>query len=94
MINANSIRWETRQNKNPCIYNFKSNGTIVAETKHDIKHNTSEFLPYQLGYKVHRNDNRPDCGGVLISVKEYYNQNEVYNDKTGVVQWVEVNLKN
>jgi hypothetical protein len=65
----------------------------MTETKLGNEHDTSEFLPKHLGYKVHRKDKRSDCGDVLIAVKECYNQNEVYNDKTGVVEWVEVNLK-
>ncbi len=42
---------------------------------------------------MHRNDKRSDCGGVLIAVKECHNQNKVYIEKTGVVQWFEVSLK-
>ncbi len=38
-------------------------------------------LPKKLGYKVHRNDKRSDCGGVLIAVQECHSHNEVYNKK-------------
>ncbi len=45
----------------------------MTETKLGKEHDTSEFLPKKLGYKI---------------------QNTIYNDTHGVVQWVEVNLKN
>lgn len=61
----------------------------MTETKLGNEHDTSEFLTEQLGNKVHRNDKRWHCGGVLINIKECHNKNEVYNAKIGVVQWVE-----
>jgi len=92
VVNANSIRSKQAELE-MLIHNLKPDAIIITETKLGNEHNTSEFLPKQLGYEVHRNDKRSDCGGVLIAIKECYNQNEVYNDKTGVVEWVEVNLK-
>ena len=92
MVNANSIRSKQAELET-LIHNLKPDVIIMTETKLGNEHDTSEFLPKNLGYKVDRNDKTSDYGGVLITIKECYNQNEVYNDKTGVVEWVEVNLK-
>ena len=74
MVNANSIRGKQAEIET-LIYNLNPDVTIVTETKLGKEHDTSEFLPKRLGYKVHRNDKRTDCGGVLIAVKECHNQN-------------------
>ena len=92
VVNANSIRSKQAELE-MLIHDLKPDAIIMTETKLGSEHDTSEFLPKQLGYKVHRNDKKSGCGGVLIAVKECYSQNEVYNDNTGVVEWVEVNLK-
>ncbi len=40
----------------------------MTKTKLGKEQDTSEILPKTLGYTVHRNDERSDCGGVLIAV--------------------------
>jgi hypothetical protein len=70
VINANSIR-NKQAELETLINNLKPDAIIMTETKLDNEHNTSEFLPKHLGYKVHRNDKRSGCGGVLIAVTEY-----------------------
>jgi hypothetical protein len=82
VVNANSIRGKQAELE-ILIHNLKPDAIIMTETKLGNEHDTSEFLPKKLGYKVHRNDKRSDCGGVLIAVKECYNQNEVY-----VMTWI------
>ncbi len=79
---------ETSRNRNPYIR------PIVTETKLGENHDTSRFLPKTVEYKVYRYEKRSDCGGVLMALWEYHNQNEVYNDNTGVVRWVEITLMN
>ncbi len=92
---------ETSRSRNPyIIYNLTPElselrtDIIVTEIKLDKEHKTSECLHKKLEYKVHRPDKRSDCGGVLIAVQECLYQNKIYNDNTGVIQWIEVNLKN
>jgi hypothetical protein len=82
VVNTNSIRSKQAELET-LIHTLKPDAIIMTETKLGNEHDTSEFLPKKLRYKVHRNDKRSDCGGVLIAVKECYNQNEVYNDWSG-----------
>lgn len=51
----------------------------------------STFLQTILLYKLHRNDQRSECGAVAI--KGCYKPNELYIDRTRVLKSVEVNLK-
>ncbi len=85
MVNANSITGKQAE-VDTLMCNLIPDAIIVTEPKLDKEHDTSEFLPKQVGYKVHRSDKRTYCGGILIAVKECHNQNEVYSDTTGVVQ--------
>lgn len=61
----------------------------MTETKHGKEHDTSEFLPNKLEYKVLRNDKTSDCRAVLIAVKKC-----IMTQLFKLVQWVEVNVNN
>ncbi len=40
------------------------------------------------------NDVISHCGGAIIAIKECHNQNEVYNDKMVLVQWINLYNQN